>query len=216
MADYSKDGQPWDRQPDEGAKAFAAFTVYADLPADKRSLLEAARKYSNRPDIKSVPGRIAKWSTDFNWLERATLKDAWRDDLRREAEAKTERDRAEEWAKRRIQIRDDAWEVAQSLLDRAREIVEMPVTKKTETEELVKEDIDAERGVIVQFITKTVHIEPLAVRARDAALIAKSAVEMARLAAGLSNNTPTTEEDMSKYSEDDLRRIASGRPVARR
>lgn len=214
MTDTNREA--WDRQPDEGAKAFAAFTVYADLPQDKRSLLEAARKYSGRPEIKAVPGRIAKWSADYHWIERATMKDAWRQDIARAAETKQEQDRAEQWAKRRIEIRDDAWEVAQSLLERAREIVDLPITKKVETEELVKEEIDAERGVIVQFITKTVHIEPLAVRARDAALIAKSAVEMARLAAGLSPHSGTAEEDMSSYSEDELRRIASGRPVPRR
>lgn len=207
--------EAWDQLPDESAKAFAAFCIYRDLPPDKRSLLEVSRQYYRSPDAKRPAGRITKWSADHKWPERATMRDAWREDLRRDAELAEEQKRAEVWAQRRIDIREEAWGLALGLIERAQEIMELPVTRKTEKEELVKEEVDAERGVIVQFITRNVVIEPLGIRARDSALIGRIAVEMARLAAGLSGHTPLTDEDLSKYSEDELRRIASGRPVAR-
>lgn len=205
--------EAWDQQPDEGAKAFAAFQIYADLPPDKRSLLAAARLYSKKPEMARVPGRISKWSVEYHWTERATMKDAWRQDLRRDEEVRAEQRRAEEWAARRIEVREQGWTLGLGLIERAAEILELPITKKTETEEVVKEEADPERGVIVQFITRTVNIEPLALRARDAALIGKIGLELARLAAGLETSRGLMDLDLSKLSDDELRKLAAGRSI---
>ena len=60
---------PWDRQPGETPKAFAAFCIYRDLPAIDRSVAAAwGRKKGGK--------YWERWCTDHNWLERAAKHDS--------------------------------------------------------------------------------------------------------------------------------------------
>ena len=65
--------KPWERQPSEGKKAFEAFTCYRDLGTD-RSLTKVEQKYNKNRAL------IARWSSNWNWVERAN---AWDDELDR-------------------------------------------------------------------------------------------------------------------------------------
>lgn len=68
----------WERQPGESAKAFAAFTVYRNLPATERSLTRLA---SDKVCHRSQGGR---WSGQWRWVERAAAWDAELDRIARE------------------------------------------------------------------------------------------------------------------------------------
>jgi hypothetical protein len=68
--------QPWDRQPGETAKAFAAFRRFLELGAT-RSLSKAAKAAS-----RSV-GLYKRWSRQWGWVERAA---AWDGGQAREAD----------------------------------------------------------------------------------------------------------------------------------
>lgn len=195
--------EAWDQLPDEGAKAFAAFSIYRDLPPERRSLLEVSRRFYKRPDSKRPAGRITKWSADYKWPERATMRDAWREDLRREAEAKAEQEQAEIWARRRIEAREEGYTLGLELIERAREILGMPVSKKTDQTVEISEDGET--------IVKNITIEPVGVRARDAALIGRVALELMRVSSGLQKGGGIGDIDLSKLSEDELRKLASGR-----
>lgn len=64
---------PWDRHPGESAKAYAAFIAYRDM-GPTRSL----RKLAAREDMTKV-GQLGKWSSEWNWPERAVAFDGWQD-----------------------------------------------------------------------------------------------------------------------------------------
>ena len=78
--------KPWDRQPDETAKAFAAFLLYRDLPAIDRSVA-AARERQER-DHKGTLRQWNGWSMRNGWVNRAAEHDSDLASRRRERMAK--------------------------------------------------------------------------------------------------------------------------------
>ena len=63
------DGNLWERQSGETAKAYAAFLLYRDLPTIDRSVAAAwGRKKGGK--------YWERWCTDHNWLERAAKHDS--------------------------------------------------------------------------------------------------------------------------------------------
>ena len=60
---------PWDRQPRETSKAYAAFVIYRDMGTDRtvRSVAEALNKSGTL---------IAGWSGKHNWVVRAAAWDS--------------------------------------------------------------------------------------------------------------------------------------------
>jgi hypothetical protein len=62
--------QPWDRQPGEGGRAFAAFRIYRDLGPVERSLAWVARASG-----KSLTW-MKEWSRRNRWVGRAAAWDA--------------------------------------------------------------------------------------------------------------------------------------------
>lgn len=73
---------PWEQQPGESAKAFEAFAVYRDMGVER-----SVRKVTQRLN-KSLT-LIGKWSSRYNWPERARAYDR---DLDRQAHAQAVRD----------------------------------------------------------------------------------------------------------------------------
>ena len=73
--------KPWERQPGETPKAYAAFLHYRDLPAIDRSVAAArGRKIGGK--------QWEKWCTAHNWLDRAAEHDSDLASRRRERMAK--------------------------------------------------------------------------------------------------------------------------------
>lgn len=64
--------RPWDKRPDETDKAFKAFTDYLDFGPD-RSLEKVRQKYNKNT---SYIRQLGKWSSAYNWVERASAYDA--------------------------------------------------------------------------------------------------------------------------------------------
>lgn len=76
---------PYERQYGESAKAFEAFTVYRDMGLS-RSLREVAQKLGKNKAL------IERWSSQWNWVERAQSYD---DDMDRKALLQQEQERRE-------------------------------------------------------------------------------------------------------------------------
>jgi hypothetical protein len=86
----------WERQPGESAKAFAAFTAYRDLPAERRSVREAyavsrGPKQGQNQVIRSAPGTWREWASKNAWAARA---EAWDREQDRVARGELARRRA--------------------------------------------------------------------------------------------------------------------------
>jgi len=56
--------RPWDRQPNETAKAYEAFLVYRELELNKRSIELVCKR------LKKSNPLIHRWSKKYNWHER--------------------------------------------------------------------------------------------------------------------------------------------------
>ena len=80
------DRKPWERQPGETAKAYAAFLLYRDLPAIDRSVL-AARE-GHQKDTKGTLRQWKGWSMRNDWVNRAAEHDSNLASRRRERMAK--------------------------------------------------------------------------------------------------------------------------------
>lgn len=88
--------QPWDRQPDETAPAWAAFQTYRDMAPGDRSI-SAALEASGR---KAGNQRLFEtWSSRHGWPSRVAAWDAHLDRLAQARIAKTVTERAERQAK---------------------------------------------------------------------------------------------------------------------
>ena len=82
------DRKPWERQPGETAKAYAAFLLYRDLPAVDRSVAAAwGRKLGGK--------QWERWCTAHDWVNRAAEHDSDLASRRRERMEK-ELDRAKD------------------------------------------------------------------------------------------------------------------------
>lgn len=93
MAKKDAEALPWERQPNEGTKAFEAFTVYRDL-GQERTLPKVAETLN-----KSV-GLISRWSGAHKWVERVA---AWDDEADRQAAQKQLKDIANARVRQRKQ-----------------------------------------------------------------------------------------------------------------
>ncbi|MEG1894630.1 MAG: hypothetical protein RR162_00220 [Oscillospiraceae bacterium] len=74
----NNDEKPWERQKSESSQAFEAFSTYRDLAAE-RSISKVCQK------VGKSRGLIQRWSSQWNWVERARIYD---NSLEKEARAK--------------------------------------------------------------------------------------------------------------------------------
>ena len=147
----------WDeRQPGEGLKAWAAFTIYRDLPNRERSIDEAWRKAKKRKR-GAAPGRWQLWSRAHRWVERVQAYEAHLDDLRRTAREK----RLVELAIRRTDFEFNVQDHLEELVGWLRAAVEKhnaaPITdiERIEGKEVVVNESSGE----IKVVTTTTRIK---------------------------------------------------------
>lgn len=64
---------PWDQVLRETAKAFAAFIIYREMAAHRRSIVEVSREQGKHVKL------IERWATRYGWLDRARAYDKFID-----------------------------------------------------------------------------------------------------------------------------------------
>lgn len=117
--------QPWERQPGETSKAYAAFCRYRDMDPGKRSLAAVAPKARNGQGKRNAPGQITEWSTEHDWVARAAAYDDHMDELVR---AKLE--------KQRLDMAERQADVARAMIEKARERI-----KNIDLEDMSPQDV---------------------------------------------------------------------------
>lgn len=80
---YGGIAEPWDRQPGESSKAFAAFCIYRDTPPAERSVRDTTKKMG-----KKNTSYINAWCTKWKWIDRARIYDSEQDKLNRALQEK--------------------------------------------------------------------------------------------------------------------------------
>ena len=105
---------PYDRKPNESAKAYAAFTTYVNQ-GPKRSLAAVGQA------LGKSEGLIERWSRRHGWGPRVRAHDAHLAAVEREAAEAQARAKADEWLRRQVELREQEWAIHEDCMRAARE-----------------------------------------------------------------------------------------------
>ena len=145
------DQSPWEQLAGEPDRAYAGFLIYLQLDRRKRTLKEAYRIFSERPDAQTPSSKFYEWSREWHWAERVR---AWQKHIDAQDLARLEAEILEWRTNRRALLHGTFGKIAE-ILDRmdpkdqkasAAQIVQMVQTiadqlrKEYETDELTSAD----------------------------------------------------------------------------
>jgi hypothetical protein len=155
-------GSPWDRLSKESARAYSAFCLYRDF-GSKRSIDAAFPQPPAASRRQRAPRTWFDWSRRFRWVERAQAWDAHLVRLSVKEKEQAARREAERWAERSRAHRERQFKLADQMMDKAETILKMPV---------VRTRVETNGGTTV--------IEPVKIRAADAARLSSVANDLAK------------------------------------
>jgi hypothetical protein len=105
---------PFEQQPRESAKAFAAFKAYLDMGAE-RSLEAVAQKFTKSSRL------LKRWSVKYDWQARVKTHGAHLSEVERKAIERVAVEKAVEWQQTHEAIRRTAWREAEETIAMVRE-----------------------------------------------------------------------------------------------
>ncbi len=100
----------FEQLPKESAKAFAAFSLYLNLGAE-RSTREVGKQ------LGKSEGLMERWAAKFDWQSRVAAHAAHLATVEREAVEAVVRGKAAEWEKRETQLRETEWTLRGELVE---------------------------------------------------------------------------------------------------
>lgn len=104
---------PFEKQPRESAKAFAAFSLYLSLGAE-RSTREVGKQ------LGKSEGLIERWAAKFGWTDRVAAHGAHLAVVEREAIEASARGKAAEWESREQKLRETEWAMHEAAIAAAK------------------------------------------------------------------------------------------------
>ena len=107
---------PFDQQPNESTKAFAAFSEYLNMGAE-RSLAAVGKR------LGKSEGLMERWSARFDWPGRVRAHEAHLATVERLATEAVARGKSAEWLARQVEQREEEWKARNEALDLAREAI---------------------------------------------------------------------------------------------
>jgi hypothetical protein len=103
----------FEQQPNESAKAFAAFSLYLSMGA-QRSLREVARKLGKSLTV------VGRWSSKYDWPARVTAHAGHLAVVEREAIEAVARSNAAVWETRTQKLKETEWEMHEAAIAAAK------------------------------------------------------------------------------------------------
>jgi hypothetical protein len=104
---------PFEQQPKESHKAFAAFSLYLSM-GPQRSLADVAQKLAKSHTV------IARWSAKFDWASRVQAYAAHMAIIEREAAEALMRAKGVDWVQMQHEHRAEEWKVRGELIELGR------------------------------------------------------------------------------------------------
>jgi hypothetical protein len=104
---------PFEKQPRESAKAFAAFSLYLSQGAE-RSTAAVAKELAKSEQL------VRRWSAKFGWTDRVAAHAAHLAIVEREAIEAAARGKAAEWASREQKLRETEWAMHEAAIAAAK------------------------------------------------------------------------------------------------
>ena len=104
---------PFEKQPRESEKAFAAFSLYLSQ-GPERSIEECARKFLKSSRL------LRRWAKKFDWPARVAAHGAHLAVVEREAIEAAARGKAAEWASREQKLRETEWAMHEAAIAAAK------------------------------------------------------------------------------------------------
>lgn len=117
------DRRPWERQPGESARPFAAASEYI-LAGPQRSLAKVGQKLG-----KSVV-LLERWSSRHDWVNRASAYDDHLAEVERAEQRRLAEEKAKVWADREEALRERRWTLSQEMLGKAELMIRTPIVRK--------------------------------------------------------------------------------------
>jgi hypothetical protein len=108
---------PFEQQPRESSRAFAAFKVYLDQ-GPQRSLVAVGQK------LGKSRVTIERWSTKYDWVSRVQAHGAHLAEVERKAIEGRAIEKAVEWSQMTEAVRREAWRRSEELMAMADEFLE--------------------------------------------------------------------------------------------
>ena len=104
---------PFEKQPRDSEKAFAAFSLYLS-PGPERSIEECARKFLKSSRL------LRRWAKQFDWPARVAAHSAHLAVIEREAIEAAARGKAAEWESREQKLRETEWQMHEAAIAAAK------------------------------------------------------------------------------------------------
>src|SRR5262245_23960425 len=114
--------KPWERQPGESPRAWAAARTYLELGAE-RSLSRVGKKLGKSETL------MARWSSAHGWVERAEAYDDFLREQEQDAIAKTRVAVHKRWAQRHEDQIERLYRSTEALIDKLEEMAKFPLTR---------------------------------------------------------------------------------------
>jgi len=92
---------PWDRMANESHKAFYAFTLYRDLPANRTYQLVADK-------LRCAGSNVRRWARKWDWYSRAREWDMYQDRVAQEVQIRERRRMVERQAELGVMLQNVA------------------------------------------------------------------------------------------------------------
>jgi transposase-like protein len=184
-----KPANAWSQQIGESPQAYEAFRLWFEADPRPDDFIPKLAKQLGKHFTQ-----VYTWRKRWNWEERLR---AFNNDkvLKLEAEQqKALKKKAQEWAERRINIREDGFEVGKRLLERAIGLLNLPVADKKVTKRAVTQSGEEYE----QEVTYVFQQHP-----RDARLFALTGMQLMRLSADMSTENLTIQSEGVNLDEID-------------
>jgi hypothetical protein len=108
---------PFEQQPRESSKAFAAFQVYLRM-GPQRSLVAVGQQLGKSRVV------IERWSSKFDWVSRVQAHAAHLAEVERKAIEARAVDKSVEWSKVQESVKREAWRKSEKLMEIADRFIE--------------------------------------------------------------------------------------------